>query len=79
MKPAQLLLVGDGPDHGQTLHLAPAVLYHMEHIHSYILDLATLYHESGISAEEACVQVCFHNFLLTVYVWLTPQLTLTIS
>lgn len=57
VRPAQLLLVGDGPEHGQTLHLAPAVLYQMEHIHSYILDLATLFRESGISPEEACVQV----------------------
>lgn len=29
----------------------------MEHIHAYVLDLATLYRESGITAEEACTQV----------------------
>lgn len=57
VKPAQLLLIGDGPEHGQTSHLAPAVLHHMEHIHAYILDLTTLYRESGISIEEACTQV----------------------
>lgn len=29
----------------------------MEHIHAYVLDLATLYRESGITPEEACTQV----------------------
>ncbi|XP_063905378.1 ATPase family AAA domain-containing protein 2-like [Zophobas morio] len=57
MRPAQLLLLGESPDCGQTLHLAPAVLYKMEHIHSYMLDLATLYKETGRSAEEALIQV----------------------
>lgn len=57
IKPAHLLLLGDGPEHGQTTHLAPALLYRMEHIHAYVLDLATLYRESGISPEEACTQV----------------------
>lgn len=57
LKPAQLLLLADGPEHGQTTHLAPALLYQMEHIHAYVLDLATLYRESGISPEEACSQV----------------------
>lgn len=57
IKPAQLLLFGDGPDHGQTTHLAPAILYQMEHIPAYVLDLATLYRESGITPEEVCTQV----------------------
>lgn len=57
IRPAQLLLMGDGPDHGQTTHLAPALLYQMEHIHSFVLDLGTLYRESGITPEEACTQV----------------------
>lgn len=29
----------------------------MEHIHAYVLDLTTLYRESGITPEEACTQV----------------------
>ncbi|XP_044264400.1 ATPase family AAA domain-containing protein 2-like isoform X2 [Tribolium madens] len=57
LRPAQLLLLGETPDCGQTSHLAPAILYKMEHIHAYILDLATLYKETGRSAEETCIQV----------------------
>lgn len=57
MRPAQLLITGDGPEHGQTLHLAPAVLYKMEHIHSYLLDLPMLFRETGRAPEEACIQV----------------------
>ncbi|KAF5307164.1 hypothetical protein FQR65_LT00680 [Abscondita terminalis] len=59
-RPAQLLLLGDGPEHGQTLHLAPAILHHMEHIHAYILDLAMLHRETARSPEESCIQV-FHE------------------
>ncbi|XP_074037213.1 ATPase family AAA domain-containing protein 2 isoform X2 [Leptinotarsa decemlineata] len=57
LRPAQLLITGDGPEHGQTSHLAPAILFKMEHIHAYLLDLAALYQESGRSAEEACILV----------------------
>lgn len=60
VRPAQLILTGDGAEHGQTSHLAPAVLFQMEHIHSYLLDVATLYRETGRSPEEACIQV-FHE------------------
>ncbi|KAF5301316.1 hypothetical protein FQA39_LY10714 [Lamprigera yunnana] len=60
LRPAQLLLVGDGPQHGQTLHLAPAILHHMEHIHAYVLDLAMLHRETARSPEETCIQV-FHE------------------
>ncbi|XP_023313118.1 ATPase family AAA domain-containing protein 2 isoform X1 [Anoplophora glabripennis] len=57
VRPAQLLITGDGPEHGQTLHLAPAILFRMEHIHSYLLDLPMLFRETGRSPEEACIQV----------------------
>nr|XP_023012859.1 ATPase family AAA domain-containing protein 2-like [Leptinotarsa decemlineata] len=57
LRPAQLLITGDGPEHGQTSHLAPAILFKMEHIHAYLLDLAALYQESGRSAEEVCILV----------------------
>ncbi|XP_031352102.1 ATPase family AAA domain-containing protein 2-like isoform X3 [Photinus pyralis] len=56
-RPAQLLLVGDGGQHGQTSYLAPAILHRMEHIHAYVLDLNMLYRESARSPEEACIQV----------------------
>lgn len=55
-----MILTGDGAEHGQTSHLAPAILFQMEHIHSYLLDVATLYRETGRSPEEACIQV-FHE------------------
>lgn len=57
IRPAQLIITGDGPDHGQTNHIAPAILFRMEHIHSYILDIATLFKEPGRSPEDACIQV----------------------
>ncbi|KAG5890643.1 hypothetical protein JTB14_034932 [Gonioctena quinquepunctata] len=57
VRPAQLLITGDGSEHGQASHLAPAILFKMEHIHAYLLDLAALYQETGRSAEEACIQV----------------------
>lgn len=57
VRPAQLLIAGDGPDHGHTSHLAPAILFKMEHIHAYLLDITVLYQETGRSAEEACIQV----------------------
>lgn len=57
LRPAQLLLAADGSEHGQTLHLAPAILHHMEHIPSYTMDLAALNGDSNISPEQAAVKV----------------------
>ncbi|KAL1514100.1 hypothetical protein ABEB36_003418 [Hypothenemus hampei] len=57
LRPAQLLLTGHGPDHGQSNHVAPALLFRMEHIHSYLLDLASLYREPGRTPEETCIQI----------------------
>lgn len=57
VRPAQLLLFGGGPEHGQTSHLAPAILFSMEHIQAHLLDLATLYRDTCRSVEESCVQV----------------------
>lgn len=57
VRPSQLLLAGDGPEHGQTTHLAPAVLFAMEHLQVHVLDLTTLYKDSGRSPEESCIQV----------------------
>ncbi|XP_022910734.1 ATPase family AAA domain-containing protein 2-like isoform X2 [Onthophagus taurus] len=56
-RPAQFIIVGDSADHGQTNHLAPAILHSMEHINVHVLDITTLYQETGRSAEEACIQV----------------------
>lgn len=70
VRPAQLLITGDGPEHGQTLHLAPAILFRMEHIHSYLLDLPMLFRETGRSPEEACIQV----LNLTIHTYTAIQL-----
>ncbi|XP_047120172.1 ATPase family AAA domain-containing protein 2-like [Schistocerca piceifrons] len=53
----QLLLVGDSAAHGQTTHLGPALLHHMEHLPVHTLDLAKLFGVSGCTPEEACIQV----------------------
>lgn len=57
IRPAQILLMGNGGEHGQTQHLAPALIYNMEHIQCYTLDLATLYRESSRSPEEVTIQI----------------------
>lgn len=57
MQTAQLLLTGDTHAQGQSTYLAPALLFHMEHVNTFTLDLATLYKESGRTAEEACVEI----------------------
>lgn len=57
MQTAQLLLTGDSQAQGQSIYLAPAVLFQMEHVNTFTLDLATLYKESGRTAEEACVEI----------------------
>ncbi|XP_044745978.1 ATPase family AAA domain-containing protein 2 isoform X2 [Coccinella septempunctata] len=57
IRPAQVLLVGNGSEHGQTQHLGPALIYRMEHIQCYTLDLATLYRESTRSPEEVTIQI----------------------
>ncbi|CAG9853574.1 unnamed protein product [Phyllotreta striolata] len=57
IRPAQFLITGDGPGHGQTSHVAPAILNKMEHIHAYMLNLVMLYQDTNRSTEEACIQV----------------------
>ena len=43
---------------GQSTHLAPAILYSMEHLKVYVLDLPSLFGVSARVPEEACSQVC---------------------
>lgn len=57
MRPAHLLITGNGSDHGQTTHVAPDILYKMEHIPAYILNLVLLYQDTSRSTEEACIKV----------------------
>ena len=42
---------------GQSTHLAPAILYSMEHLKVYVLDLPSLFGVSARVPEEACAQV----------------------
>lgn len=57
VRPAQILLWGYGEEHGQSSHIAPALIHKMEHIHCCNLDFKTLYKEPGGSAEEATLKV----------------------
>ena len=42
---------------GQSTHVAPALLYSMEHLKVYVLDLPSLFGVSARMPEEACSQV----------------------
>ncbi|KDR18472.1 ATPase family AAA domain-containing protein 2B [Zootermopsis nevadensis] len=52
----RLLLVGSSPRQGQTSHLGPSLLHHMEHVAVHTLDLSSLFEVSGRTPEEACIQ-----------------------
>ncbi|XP_063079492.1 ATPase family AAA domain-containing protein 2B [Engraulis encrasicolus] len=52
----RLLLSGPGGS-GQSSHLAPALLHHLEELHTHRLDLPTLYSTSTKTPEESCAQV----------------------
>jgi hypothetical protein len=53
----RLLLAGSSPRQGQTSHLGPSLLHHMEHVTVHTLDLSSLFEVSGRTPEEACIQV----------------------
>ncbi|XP_015588936.1 ATPase family AAA domain-containing protein 2 isoform X2 [Cephus cinctus] len=53
----RLLVSGGNMAQGQGPHLAPALLYRMEHLPVQTLDVSTLFAESARSPEETCVQV----------------------
>ena len=52
----RLLLSGEAGQ-GQTSHLAPAVLHHLEGLPVHILDLPALFSVSAVAPEEACAKV----------------------
>uniref|UniRef100_H3CZF2 ATPase family AAA domain-containing protein 2 n=1 Tax=Tetraodon nigroviridis TaxID=99883 RepID=H3CZF2_TETNG len=52
----RLLLAGP-PGSGQTSHLAPALLHHLDKLPVHRLDLPTLYSVSAKTPEESCAQV----------------------
>lgn len=51
------LLLSGNSDQGQTSHLAPAVIHHLEQLPVHTLDLSTLYAVSARTPEESCVHV----------------------
>ncbi|XP_078130289.1 ATPase family AAA domain-containing protein 2B isoform X1 [Sander vitreus] len=52
----RLLLTGP-PGSGQSSHLAPALLHHLDKLPVHLLDLPTLYSVSAKTPEESCAQV----------------------
>ncbi|XP_070510443.1 ATPase family AAA domain-containing protein 2-like [Cardiocondyla obscurior] len=50
----RILLCGDDDSH--TRHLGPALLHTLEHLPYHILDVTTLFEETGKAAEEAVIQ-----------------------
>ncbi|KAL6257280.1 hypothetical protein P5V15_012208 [Pogonomyrmex californicus] len=50
----RILLCGDDDSH--TRHLGPALLHNLEHLPCHILDVTTLFEETGKAAEEAMIQ-----------------------
>jgi len=51
-----LLLSGNG-DRGQTSHIAPAVIHHLEQLPVHVLDLSSFYAVDARTPEEACAHV----------------------
>ncbi|XP_061563227.1 ATPase family AAA domain-containing protein 2B isoform X2 [Cololabis saira] len=51
------LLLAGAPGSGQSSHLAPALLHHLDKLPVYRLDLPTLYSVSAKTPEESCAQV----------------------
>jgi len=52
----RLLLSGNG-DRGQTSHIAPAVIHHLEQLPVHVLDLSSFYAVDARTPEEACAHV----------------------
>ncbi|KOC69789.1 ATPase family AAA domain-containing protein 2B [Habropoda laboriosa] len=50
----RILLCGDDDSH--TRHLGPALLHTLEHLPCHVLDIMTLFEETGRAAEEAIIQ-----------------------
>ncbi|KAK6180283.1 hypothetical protein SNE40_012469 [Patella caerulea] len=51
------LLISGSAGQGQTSHLGPAILHHMEQLPVHVIDLPTLYAVSAKTPEESCAQV----------------------
>ncbi|ESP00580.1 hypothetical protein LOTGIDRAFT_213026 [Lottia gigantea] len=51
------LMISGSVGQGQTSHLGPAILHHLEQLPVHVLDLPTLYAVSAKTPEESCAQV----------------------
>lgn len=63
----RILLCGDDDSH--TRHLGPALLHSLEHLPCHLLDITTLFEETGKAAEEALIQVIityYHRKIINV-------------
>lgn len=60
------LLLSGGSDQGQTSHLAPAVIHHLEQLPVHTLDLTSLYAVNARTPEESCAHVSGCMFIYTV-------------
>lgn len=50
-------------DDSHTRHLGPALLHTLEHLPCHVLDVTTLFEETGRTAEEALIQVSVINII----------------
>lgn len=53
------LILEGGAGRGQTTHLGPALLHHLEHLSVHLLDLSTMFCVATRTPEEACAHVKF--------------------
>lgn len=51
------MLLAGLPGQGQTTHLGPAILHHLEQLPVHVLDLPSLFAVSTKTPEESCAQV----------------------
>lgn len=58
-----------GCDDCHTRHLGPAVLHTLEHLPCHILDVTTLFEDTGRAAEESIIQVSsVHEFKILIFI-----------
>lgn len=60
------LILEGGAGRGQTTHLGPALLHHLEHMSVHLLDLSTMFCVATRTPEEACAHVKFFYFIFAM-------------
>ncbi|KAM8826436.1 ATPase family AAA domain-containing protein 2B isoform 1-T1 [Synchiropus picturatus] len=69
------LLLAGAPGSGQSTHMAPALLHHLDKLPVHRLDLPTLYSNSAKTPEESCAQVFCEARRSMPSVVFMPQIT----